>query len=649
VPGEDWEGDVSVFAYVIEGFASRTQTEQLDARRLIGGILSDTIDALGIAVEHQSWTSFGYVLISGDHLQPLRLLEKCAFQLMRSNETRGAPLRLRYALHHGEIHLQGEGEACQATGHVLDICAQILSAARADQVIATGRYRSKALAFGTIAMGLFTRFEDIVDDNGAIHEVWNVHQDPGFGIAARPQRGPAPTATTDAADRETALRHTIEELLPALERSVAKARLRKDSAFQLFDRFEGCLRLLRATLAIESEQRIERIARLHRHLERDIKGIYEIGVQDCFEAVPVTRVTDALERLTPVDKRVDADQSSIPNDLLQDEALPHWDQRRTLLSEIAEIERMLDQSAEFLTQSERQIIRMELDELRIVLDLDPMPLEELSEARERLEWLRLDLLRRLQSATQLFMGIFALELPARAVFQDIEWGPELVVIPAGDFAMGSPEGEEGRYGDEGPRHEVTLARRFALGRYPVTFDEYDRFTDATGRTEVEDEGWGRGRRPVINVTWRDAEAYVTWLSRETGKPYRLPSEAEWEYACRAGTTTRYSWGDDIKPENANYHRNVDKTTEVGNYTANPWELYDMHGNVLEWCGDHWYETYEGAPDDGRVWMQGGSDRRVLRGGSWIDAPRVLRSAFRSGNLADDRISGSGFRVARTLR
>jgi len=240
-------------------------------------------------------------------------------------------------------------------------------------------------------------------------------------------------------------------------------------------------------------------------------------------------------------------------------------------------------------------------------------------------------------------------LPDLAPFQDHSDTPALAIIPAGAFLMGSPKNEEGRFDDEGPRHEVTFARRFALGRYPVTFDEYDRFTDATGRTEVEDEGWGRGRRPVINVTWRDAEAYVTWLSQETGKPYRLPSEAEWEYACRAGTTTRYSWGDDITPENANYDQNVGKTTEVDGYAANSWGLYGMHGNVWEWCGDHWNETYEGAPDDGRVWTQGGSDRRVLRGGSWVVSPRDLRSAFRLRSSADDRYVVCGFRVARTLR
>lgn len=144
-------------------------------------------------------------------------------------------------------------------------------------------------------------------------------------------------------------------------------------------------------------------------------------------------------------------------------------------------------------------------------------------------------------------------LTPRTVFRDIDapWCPEMVVVPAGRFMMGSAEGEARSYGDERPRHEVTIARPFALGRYPVTFAEYDRFCEATGRKRPGDEGWGRGRRPVINVSWEDATAYCAWLSQETGKTYRLPSEAEWEYACRAGTSTAYWWGDDIGKGNAN--------------------------------------------------------------------------------------------------
>ena len=226
---------------------------------------------------------------------------------------------------------------------------------------------------------------------------------------------------------------------------------------------------------------------------------------------------------------------------------------------------------------------------------------------------------------------------AVTVLRDINelWCPELVVIPPGKFMMG---------GEEGPQHEVQISHRFALGRYPVTCEEYDRFHTKKGQY------WGRGRRPVINVSWEDAHAYVAWLSKATGQPYRLPSEAEWEYAARAGTTTRYWWGDDPPtPKQANFGRNVDETTEVGSYPVNPWGLHDMNGNVWEWVEDCWNDSYEGAPKDGSAWTSNDCNRRVLRGGSWGYVPEVLRSAFRGGGLSGLWLHDLGFRVARTLR
>ncbi len=226
-----------------------------------------------------------------------------------------------------------------------------------------------------------------------------------------------------------------------------------------------------------------------------------------------------------------------------------------------------------------------------------------------------------------------------AVFRDFEepWCPEMVALPGGAFMMGSPDTDKDADDDEKPRHKVTIATRFAIGCYPVTFEEYDRFCGATGRDKSEDEGWGRGRRPLINVSWDDAKAYVAWLGAETGKSYRLLSEAEWEYACRAGTTTRYSCGDTITEEDANFDAKVDKTTEVGSYPANLWGLYDMHGNVWEWLEDVWHDTYKGARDDGGAWTTGGdSDRRVVRGGSWYDSTRILRSALRVRDNTDNR-------------
>jgi formylglycine-generating enzyme required for sulfatase activity len=262
--------------------------------------------------------------------------------------------------------------------------------------------------------------------------------------------------------------------------------------------------------------------------------------------------------------------------------------------------------------------------------------------------------------SQLFLGSGTLERLVQAlsplrIFRDVgePWCPEMVAPAPGAFLMGSPESEKDRSCSEGPQHEVTIGYRFALGRYPVTFDEYDHFCAATKRKKRTDRGWGRGKRPVINVNWRDGLDYCEWLARETDQPYRLPSEAEWEYACRAGTTTRYAWGDTITSKNAAYAElNLGKTTEVGQYPANPWGLYDMHGNVWEWVEDIWHDSYQGAPSDGSAWTGGegkqSSRDRVYRGGSWVNSPSNLRSAVRNWNHPDLRIINLGFRVARTL-
>ena len=242
-----------------------------------------------------------------------------------------------------------------------------------------------------------------------------------------------------------------------------------------------------------------------------------------------------------------------------------------------------------------------------------------------------------------------------AVFRDIDapWCPEMVALPVGEFLMGPPEDEERRFSQEDPQHRVTIDRRFAIGRYTVTFDEYDHFCAATERKKPEDNGWGRGRRPVIEVSGRDAVAYCAWLANETGQPYRLPSEAEWEYAARAGTTTRYAFGDAITPKDANYSESkLGKTTEVGAYPPNAWGLYDMHGNVWEWVEDICHDSYKGAPTDGTAWIdsegENSSRFRVVRGGSWYDLPRYLRSADRIRVEPDFRDDILGFRVARTL-
>lgn len=228
-------------------------------------------------------------------------------------------------------------------------------------------------------------------------------------------------------------------------------------------------------------------------------------------------------------------------------------------------------------------------------------------------------------------------------------GPEMIMVPAGTFLMGSPDTEEGRFENEGPQQRITFAEPFALARYPVTFDEYDAFCEATGRTKPNASGMGRGRRPAIKIDWRDAWDYCAWLSTETGEPYHLPSEAAWEYACRAGTTTRYNWGNQWDPQKANGDSSIEKTTEVGGYDVNLWGFHDMHGNVLEWCDDAWKASHDGAAVDGSARQashQVGGTSRVLRGGSWNKSAKLCRSANRRSSAPDNRDGYFGFRPAR---
>ena len=231
--------------------------------------------------------------------------------------------------------------------------------------------------------------------------------------------------------------------------------------------------------------------------------------------------------------------------------------------------------------------------------------------------------------------------------------PEMVVIPAGSFLMGCVSGRDcGEYESDVPVHRVRIAS-FEMSKYEVTFEEYDAFTDATGRERANDQGWGRGRRPVINVSWYDAVAYTQWLSSQTGKNYRLPSEAEWEYAARAGSTTVYSWGNYIGRNRANCKScgsqwDEKQTAPVGSFEANGWGLHDMHGNVWEWVQDQWNYSYRGAPTDGSALENLGEIDRMARGGSWYDVPRYLRSAARGGGDEINRSNHCGFRVARSF-
>ncbi|MEM6838617.1 MAG: formylglycine-generating enzyme family protein [Cyanobacteria bacterium P01_C01_bin.120] len=232
----------------------------------------------------------------------------------------------------------------------------------------------------------------------------------------------------------------------------------------------------------------------------------------------------------------------------------------------------------------------------------------------------------------------------------------MVRIPGGTFNMGSPEDEPERDEREGPQHEVTVPM-FFMGRYPITQAQYKRVMATNPATKYAADRFVAPNKPVVGVSWDDAVAFCQRLSELTGRTYRLPSEAEWEYACRAGTTTPFSLGKTLTTEVANYNGDYtyadgpkgeyrNETTPVDYFgIANAFGLSDMHGNVWEWCADHWHENYDDAPTDGSAWVDGGdSSYRVARGGSWHFIPRLCRSAYRFRGTPGSSIDLIGFRV-----
>jgi formylglycine-generating enzyme required for sulfatase activity len=232
-------------------------------------------------------------------------------------------------------------------------------------------------------------------------------------------------------------------------------------------------------------------------------------------------------------------------------------------------------------------------------------------------------------------------------------------IPAGEFLMGSPEREEGRRPDE-RQHRVQVAP-FQMLKTPVTFAMFDAFCAATGREQPKDQDWGRADRPAIWISYWDAVDYAAWLSMQTGWTCRLPTEAEWEYACRAGRATPLPFwtGATIRPDQANYNGHYpygsgpkgvyrEKTTPVDQFPPSPWGLKDMHGNVWEWCASKYDATYVGLERQDATRGRLSQDARALRGGSWSDLPAWLRSAFRNWSAPTNRFGNAGFRLARPL-
>jgi formylglycine-generating enzyme required for sulfatase activity len=234
------------------------------------------------------------------------------------------------------------------------------------------------------------------------------------------------------------------------------------------------------------------------------------------------------------------------------------------------------------------------------------------------------------------------------LFRDCSDCAEMVVVPSGDFDMGSTESPY-----EKPIHHVTIAKSFAIGRREVTFAEWDACVAAGAcKNRPEDRGWGRGDRPVIDVSWDDAKLFVKWMSQRTGKAYRLPSEAEWEYAARAGTASPFWWGRERGEGRANCEDCAapikGQTSPAGSFRPNSFGLYDTAGNAAEWVEDCWNDTYKGAPTNGSAWLAGQCTLRVLRGGSFSSKANMIRSAARFRYDEDVRYYANGFRLARDL-
>lgn len=286
--------------------------------------------------------------------------------------------------------------------------------------------------------------------------------------------------------------------------------------------------------------------------------------------------------------------------------------------------------------SEEQVVHL----IKLAEDYDQMRAKREEEVREPLgiESWPVEKIQQEQMAA-------AKEAGLSIVFRDRPDTPEMLVIPAGSYRMGSTHN----------KYKATIARPFAIGKYPVTVADWKYFVENSETSYVpSDNDWEGDNLPVTNVSWNDAQNYVRWLSTHTGKTYRLLSEAEWEYAGRAGTVTEYYWGDEVGHNNCNCQDSGSEWSKksaspVGSFKPNAFGLYDMLGNVWEWLEDIWHDNYEGAPVDGRAWVTGGNSLgRVMRGGSWSSFPQYARCAHRLGSVPAIRNCNFGFRLARTL-
>jgi len=235
-------------------------------------------------------------------------------------------------------------------------------------------------------------------------------------------------------------------------------------------------------------------------------------------------------------------------------------------------------------------------------------------------------------------------------FKDCSECPELVVVPAGHFNMGDLNSRD--HLNEQPVHSVSIPIGFAVGKYEVTYENWAACVRDGGCSFTPTKWWGGPRVSVVGISWNDTASYLEWITRKTGKNYRLLSESEWEYVARAGSGSDFHWGDDVGYDNASCEicgkRWWDRVAPTGGFKPNRWGLFDVHGNAAEWVQDCWNGSYDGAPTDGSAWLLGNCDWRVLRGGSWRSSPENIRLSSRTSAKPDERSYRYGFRVARDL-
>ncbi len=422
----------------------------------------------------------------------------------------------------------------------------------------------------------------------------------------------------------------------------------------------------------EKEPPVERLETLVHYLEQHKQIASENDYNRHLTLLPLgnlcPKLSDLIQNIT--DENSEGRETLLIENDLRNCPQEYADKMQALRIEIRERLTWLKNNSLQLDEDKKEQAKATLRKLLHETGMPNINLIVLDNIRRTLQELDRTIFDELIMFSQLLLGKHAHRLKPGMVFRDTPDSPEMVMVPPGEFMMGSPEGEEGRTEAEGPQHKVTISKTLAVAIYTVTLGDFEKFVKETGyqvpnraytyendKWEERDDRFFRNpgfeqaeNNPVVCVNWNDAQAYINWLNGKTGKQYSLLSEAEWEYSCRAGKDTHYWWGNDITQDLANYSRNIGKTVPVDHYKPNPWGLYQMHGNIWEWCQDKWHGNYEGAPVDGSAWISSSANEvggRVLRGGSWSIIPLCLRSAYRYVNQPTDRVSVVGFRISRT--